>query len=43
LKDKRYKDANAWAKAVLKLHKKPHDDAAAQDYLRVILTKDDLL
>jgi len=25
------------------MHNKPHDDAAAEDYLRMILTKDDLL
>jgi hypothetical protein len=33
----------AWAKDVLKLHNKPHDDAAAENYLRTILTKDDLI
>ena len=38
-----YDDANAWAKDVLEMHNKPHDDAAAEDYLRMILTKDDLL
>ena len=43
LHGKCYAGANAWAKAVLKMHHKPHDNAAAEDYLRTILTKDDLI
>jgi hypothetical protein len=43
LKDSHYRDANAWARDVLKLHNKPHDDADVNDYLRVILMKDDLI
>ena len=43
LNNKRYDDANQWAKAVLKLHNKPHDDADVNDFLRTILTKDDLI
>jgi hypothetical protein len=38
-----YEDVNQWAQAVLKMHNKPHDAAAAEDYLRTILTKDDLI
>jgi len=44
LHGKNYKgDVVAWAKDVLELHNKPHDDAAAEDYLRTILMKDDLI
>jgi hypothetical protein len=28
---------------VLKMHSKPHDDAMVEDYLRTILTQDDLI
>ena len=43
LHDVKYQDANAWAQDVLKLHNKLHDDAAANNYLRDILMKDDLI
>ena len=43
LHGKKYNDVNAWAKDVLKMHNKPHDDANVQDYLRDILMKDDLI
>ena len=43
LHGERYDDANDWAKAVLKLRNEPCDDAAAEDYLRTIFTKDDLI
>jgi hypothetical protein len=43
LHGKHYNDANEWAQAVLKMHNKPHDAAAVEDYLRRILTKDDLI
>jgi hypothetical protein len=38
-----YADANAWAQALLKQKNKPHDDEAVQKYVRMILTKDDLI
>jgi hypothetical protein len=43
LHDRLYSTAEAWAAAVLKMHHKPHDDASVQDYLRIILTKNDLI
>jgi hypothetical protein len=43
LNNKRYDDVNAWARDVLKLHNKPHDDADVNDYLRDVLMKDDLI
>jgi hypothetical protein len=43
LNNKRYNDVEAWAKDVLKLHNKPSDDADVNDFLRDVLTKDDLL
>ena len=43
LHGERYDDANDWAKDVLKMRNEPHDDAAAEDYMRMILTKDDLI
>jgi hypothetical protein len=43
LHGKKYNDVNAWAKDVLKMHNKPHDDANVQDYLRNSLMKDDLI
>ena len=43
LHNKRYADANAWAQAVLKLHNKPHAADDAERFLRVILTKEDLI
>ena len=43
LNDVRYPNADAWAKAVLKMHNKPNNDAAVQKFVRMILTKDDLL
>ena len=43
LHGKWYDDVNAWAKAVLKMRNEPCDDAAAEDYLRTIFTKDDLI
>jgi len=43
LHDKNYNDVNAWAQDVLKMHNKPNDDAAVQKFVRMILTKDDLL
>jgi hypothetical protein len=43
LNDVQYADANAWAQAVLKLHNKPHAADDAERFLRVILTKEDLL
>jgi hypothetical protein len=43
LHGKKYKNANAWAQAVLKMHHKPHAADDAQRFLRVILTKDDLI
>jgi hypothetical protein len=39
----KYQDANAWAKNVLKMRNELCDDAAAENYLRTILTKDDLI
>jgi hypothetical protein len=38
-----YQDANAWAKDVLKMRNEPCDEMAVEDYLRTILTKDDLI
>ena len=38
-----YKNAAAWAEAVLKQKNKPHDEEAVQKFVRMILTKDDLL
>lgn len=38
-----YEDANQWAQAVLKMHHKPHDAKAIENFLRDILTKDDLI
>ena len=43
LHDVRHANVNAWAKAVLKMHNKPHDAEAVQKYVRTILTKDDLI
>jgi hypothetical protein len=43
LHGKLYGDVNDWARAVLKMNNKPHDDGDVQDYLRTILTKDDLI
>lgn len=43
LHGKKYADANAWAQAVLKMHNKPHAADDVQRFLRVILTKEDLL
>ena len=43
LHGKEYKNADAWAKAVLEMRNKPHDADAVQKYMRAILTKDDLL
>jgi len=43
LNDVQYENVAAWAEAVLKMHNEPHDDAAVQKYVRMILTKDDLL
>jgi hypothetical protein len=43
LHGKHYDDVKQWAQAVLKLRNKPHDEQAAEDYLRMILTKDDLI
>lgn len=43
LNGEHYADVNQWARSVLKMHNKPHDAAAAEDYLRAILTKDDLI
>ena len=36
----RYSGAEAWAEAVLKERKQPHDDAAVDAFLRTILSKD---
>jgi hypothetical protein len=36
----RYNDAEAWAEAVLKERKQPHDDADVDAYLRAVLSKD---
>ena len=38
-----YKNAAAWAQAMLKQRNEPHDAEAVQKYMRTILTKDDLL
>jgi hypothetical protein len=38
-----YKNAAAWAQAMLKQRNEPHDEEAVQKYVRMILTKDDLL
>jgi hypothetical protein len=38
-----YADANAWAQALLKQKNKPHDEEAVQKFVRMILTKDDLI
>ena len=43
LNNKRYNDVEAWAKDVLEMRNEPNDEAAVQDYLRMILTKDDLI
>lgn len=43
LHGKEYKNAAAWAKAMLKQKNAPHDDDAVQKFLRTILTKDDLI
>jgi hypothetical protein len=43
LQGNHYRDAKAWAKAVLKMHSKPHDAAAVEDYLRGVFTKEDLI
>lgn len=40
LNGKYFKTPENWAKAVLIMHKKPHDDQAIQDFLRPILKKD---
>jgi hypothetical protein len=38
-----YADVNQWAQAVLMMRNEPHDAEAVQKYVRMILTKDDLL
>jgi hypothetical protein len=38
-----YENIDAWAKAVLKMRNEPHDDEAVQKFVRMILTKDDLI
>jgi hypothetical protein len=43
LHDRPYADANKWAQVVLKMHNKPHDAAHINEFLRDILTKDDLI
>ena len=43
LNDVRYPNAAAWAKDVLKMHNEPHDAEAVQKFVRMILTKDDLI
>ena len=43
LHGKEYKNAAAWAKALLKHRNEPHDADAAQKFVRAILTKDDLI
>jgi hypothetical protein len=40
LHDRYYENAEAWAEAVLKERKQPHDDAAINALLRTILKKD---
>jgi hypothetical protein len=43
LHGKEYANAAAWAKAVLKQKNEPHDEEAVQQFVRMILTKDDLI
>ncbi len=43
LQDAHYEDAAAWAQALLKMRNKPHDEEAVQKFVRMILTKDDLI
>jgi hypothetical protein len=43
LHDKFYADADAWAQALLKMRNEPHDEESVQKFVRMILTKDDLL
>ena len=43
LNGKRFRNANTWARSVLKLHNKPATADDAQRLLRVVLTKDDLI
>lgn len=43
LHGKHYATAEAWAQAVLEMRNKPHDAEAVQKYVRMILTKDDLI
>jgi hypothetical protein len=38
-----YKNVAAWAEAVLKMRNEPHDEDAVQQFVRMILTKDDLI
>lgn len=43
LNGEHYADVNQWAQAALKMHNKPHAADDAERFLRVILTKEDLL
>jgi hypothetical protein len=43
LHNQRYSTAEAWAVAILKDKKLPHTNEHVQQYLRKVLTKDDLL
>jgi hypothetical protein len=43
LNDVHYANATAWAQALLKMRNEPHDEEAVQKFVRMILTKDDLI
>jgi hypothetical protein len=43
LNDVYYANADAWAQALLKMRNEPHDEESVQKFVRMILTKDDLL
>jgi hypothetical protein len=43
LNNQRYSDVDDWARDVLKMHNKPHDDADVNDFLRDVLMKDNLI
>jgi hypothetical protein len=43
LRGKKYDDASAWAKALLKMHNKPHDADAIERFLRDLFTREDLI
>ena len=43
LHGKEYANAAAWAKATLKQKNEPHDEESVQQFVRTILTKDDLI